>query len=180
MKMTMKNPLKKLLCAIFAFAAVGYSAALTVSLAPAQTMLSSDGPESPAPMDTLMSGCLDSLFDAGMIATNAPTQSIDLSRWSDVTFGLSGAKEGFVDYVVAFFVTWRPSSLKKEIWLALSCTYRIVRVSDGQVVASGSAPGETDVPELLADPEKSVRSMGTSLGKSCAALIRSVSNGGEL
>lgn len=179
MKMSMRNPLAGLLCAIFAFAAVGSSAALTVSLAPAQTILSSGGAESPPPLDSFMSGCLDSLFDAGMIATNAPAQSIDPSRWSDTAFGLSGAREGFVDYVLAFFVAWKPSSLEKKIWLAASCDYRIVRVSDGKVLAAGSVEGETDGPELLADPDRSARSMGSGLGKSCAALIRSASNGGE-
>jgi len=179
--MIMNNPLRYALCAFFAIAAAGAASALTVSVAPAQHVAESEGASSPTPLDSFMSGCLDGLYDAGFIATNAPARDMDRSQWSEVSFGLAGTKEGFVDYVVAVFVTWRPSSLKKEAWLATGCDYRIVRVSDGKVVASGSLQGETDGPDLVADPDKSARSMGAGLGKSCAALIHGVvtSNGGE-
>ncbi|MDA8426917.1 MAG: hypothetical protein M0Z80_12350 [Treponema sp.] len=177
----MNNPLRYALCAFFAIAAVGAASALTVSVAPAQHLVESGAASSPTPLDSFMSGCLDGLYDAGFIATDAPARETDRAHWSDATFGLAGTKEGFVDYVVAVFVTWRPSSLKKEVWLATGCDYRIVRVADGKVVATGSAQGETDGPDLVADPDKSARSMGAGLGKSCAALIQSASasNGGE-
>jgi hypothetical protein len=180
-RMKMNNPLRHALCAFFAFAAVGAASALTVSVAPAQYVVASEDSPPPTQLDSFLSGCLDGLYDAGFIATNAPAQDIDHSRWAEASFGLSGTKEGFVDIVVAVFVTWRPSNLKKEVWLATGCEYRIIRVSDGKVLASGSAQGETDGPDLVADPDKSARSMGASLGKSCAALIQSAaaSNGGE-
>ena len=175
----MKSPFRILACALLSLAALQTATALTVSVSPAQRGVSEEGQEASTSLDSLVSGCLDSLFEAGLIATTAPAVVIDESRWSDLSFGLRGAKEGFVDFVLAFYVTWKPSTLKKGVWLAVSCEYRLVRVADGAVLASGSLESEPDSAEIAADPERGARTVGAALGTACVALVSRVSNGGE-
>ena len=164
---------------ILMLASLSSEAALTISVAPAEAAVAVDPKAGETPIESFISGCLDSLFDAGIIATTSPTKTLNAEQWGDRAFGLQGAREGFVDLVVALYVVWKPSVLKKGVLVAAGCDYRILRVSSGAVVASGHVNGSGDSPEAAADPDKAARMAGAEVGRVCLPWILRASNGGE-
>lgn len=166
-------------CCTLSLATLGAAAALTVSVCPAEGDVAAAERDVAPPLESLVSGCLDSLFDSGLIATTAPSAVLDPARWQDSTYGIAGAKEGFIDFVFTFYVTWRSSAIKKHVWLVATCSYRLIRIADGATVASGAIDSEPDSPEAAADPEQGARSEGVLLGNACVQWLRKSSNGGE-
>jgi hypothetical protein len=164
---------------LLALAGAG-AAAQTVSVAPAEDpALSAEGKESPSPMASLVSGCLESLFEAGMIATDARCVPLTRGAWESPSFGLAEAGEGFVDYVVALYASWKPSAYKPGAWLATKVEYRLVRVADGSAIATGSLEGPGDSERSASEAERSAERIGASIGRACAASLGSRSVGGK-
>jgi hypothetical protein len=162
------------LCALLAALPVS---ATTIALDPAEDLAYSKLP--PRPFEALLSGCLDGLFAAGCIATNAAPSSGTRADWEAAAYGLSAARAGYVDYLVAIWAEWKSSAFRKDTWIPASVAYRIVRVSDGQVLASGSIPGPADSPAAAADAPKTAEAVGRSLAAACLGLIGPRSNGGH-
>ncbi|HRY53316.1 MAG TPA: hypothetical protein P5133_07190 [Spirochaetia bacterium] len=152
--------------------------ALTVSIAPAQESSAAEA-ETPAPMDSVVSGCMGSFFDAGLIATDAACASLRRAEWGGGAEVLGPAREGRVDYVVGIFVAWRPSAFKKDAWIPGSAEYRILRVSDGELAASGRLEGPADSESVAAAAARNAESFGASLGALCLAVFEARIPGGK-
>src|SRR5208337_3016884 len=132
------------LVALFACLAT-CACALTVCVAPSEGEAYAPGPDGVgSPMGYLVSGSMSGLFDAGYVATNESTARVPRGEWGPRDYGLTGAKEGSVDFVVALYVAWAPSSIHKDVLLPASVEYRLVRVRDGKVLVGGSVPGSAD------------------------------------
>jgi hypothetical protein len=110
---------------------------------------------------------MDGLFEAGFVATDARTASVPRAAWASAGFGLADAKAGFVDYMVLVWTEWAPSAGARRIWVPAAADWRVTRVSDGAVIASGSAKGPPDGPGLAADPGKAAAAFGKAIAMAC-------------
>lgn len=164
-----------------ALAATPFSAAsaLTVGVAPAQDATFSADADALTPIGSLVSGCLGTLFDKGFVATDARSVSISIQQWEIPSFGISGASEGRIDYIVALYATWKPSRFKKDTWLTASVKYRLVRVSDGTTLTSGSLDGPIDSEAIAQEAEKNAVSIGAAVASACVSVLGFASLGGK-
>ncbi len=153
------------------------ASAMTVALDPvedpAQTSLA------PTPYDSLLTGCMEGLFSAGVIATNSAPIKGSRELWSGPLFGLSAARDGYVDYLVAIWTEWRSSAFKKDTWIPGRLDWRLVRVSDGVLVATGSVSGPADSPSAAANNAQGAASVGQALAAACLGSLKPGSNGGH-
>ena len=156
------------------------ASAQTLSVVPAtKPSFGEKGASQPEPLESLVSGCLDSFFSAGLIATDAHCAFIPRGEWEDPAFGLTEAKEGMVDYIVAMYTEWKPSSFQSGVWLLATVDYRLVRVSSGKVIASGSLKGPVDSDQSAIDTDTLAQSLGLSIGSTCVVALGSRSLGGN-
>ncbi len=126
-----------------------------------------DVPETQALTEGLISGCLDSLFAGGLIATNAPPSALAHEAWLDPSLGLSAAREGYVDFLILAYVTYGPSAVISGRYLPLSLEFRVVRVSDGKALDAGRLPVRPDSLETMRDLDSVLRGLGAALGTAC-------------
>ena len=178
-KMEMKPARKLSILALFAVTAFSASA-LTVAVAPAEERNDASaqgGKESP--IRYLVSGCLNSLFDAGFIATDSGVSRVQRDSWWLADYGLADARDGLVDYVIAVFVEWAPSSFHKGTALPVSVDFRLVRVFDGKVLAEGSVSGPPDSENAASQESKTASQAGAAATESCMKLLSTLVKGGE-
>jgi hypothetical protein len=153
---------------------------LTVCVAPAQEKAFAPVPEGAgSPVGYLVDGCMSALFDAGHVATDEDTAMVRRGDWGERDYGLAGAKEGLVDYVIALFVEWAPSSIHKEAILPVTVDYRLVRVRDGRVLAEGSVPGSADSEDASTHAARTASRAGASAGAACIEKLSALGMGGE-
>lgn len=179
-EMTAHAALRKLsILVLFAGMASG-AYGLTVSVAPAQEKAFGPAPDGAgAPVGYLVDGCMSVLFDAGHVATNEDASLVAHGDWGERDYGLAGAKEGLVDYVIALFVEWAPSSIHKDAILPVSVDYRLVRVRDGKVLAEGSVPGSADSEDASAHATRTASRAGAQAGSACIQKLTALAMGGE-
>ena len=96
--------------------------------------------------EMVIGGALDSLFEAGLIGTNARPAAGDESSFLSFVPGAASV-EGFVDYVIVVFAEYRGTALVPD------CRYRLVRVSDGKAMAQGMVPAVKPASPLQKDME---------------------------
>ena len=121
--------------------------------------------------EALASGALDALFDAGQIAVGSPTLRAPRETWADPAFALSGAREGWVDFLVLMFVSYRGGAPGQTMAIPGSLSWRLVRVADGALLGSGSIAGPPDAPDLLARLAARSKALGAAAASSCLAQI---------
>ena len=146
MKTALRIAMKSLCLAAFSLQASGQGVGLSLALAP----------EIPAAASAtlpakLVEGCLDALFDAGLIASDADCAYLSRSEWEQGAFGLGAAREGLLDIVIAAYASLESSSYKSDSWLLTGVDYRLVRVSDGSVFARGFLKGPADSVEAASN-----------------------------
>jgi hypothetical protein len=155
------------------------SAAMTVSVVPAEGKDYAPPPDgSGSPMGYLVSGCMNPLFDSGWVVTDAEVFRGPRSAWSP-GYALEGAREGLVDYVIALYVEWAPSSFHKDALLPADVAYRIVRVADGKVIMEGDVEGVPDSEEASARFDETASRAGARAALACAKMLRTLAMGGE-
>jgi hypothetical protein len=154
--------------------------AFTVSVVPAEGEAYAPPPLGlGSPLSFFESGCMDALFESGCVVTDSPPDRLSRSAWEGKVPSLADAKEGFVDYLVLVYIEWNASTYHKDVLLPASIAYRILRVSDGEVVAKGELAGVADSEEASRNFEKSASLAGRS---AVAPFINSLSTlvmGGE-
>jgi len=165
--------------ALVLFAIASSLAAQTVGLAPAQAAELSPGAEAATPEPNLVSGCLGKLFDAGLIATDAPCAFVGRAEWEAPSFGIAAAEDGSVEYVIALYTVWTQSFYLKSAWLVGNVEYRLVRVSDGAMLSHGSFGGPPDSAPAALDTNRAAASVGSAVGSVCVAALLSLSTGGK-
>jgi hypothetical protein len=126
-----------------------------------------EGTEAPALTEGLISGCLDSLFSGGFIATNAPPLALGHDSWLDPSLGLAAAREGYVDFLVLAYITYGPSAAVSGRFLPISLEFRVVRVADGKALGEGRVPVRPDSLETIRDLDAVLRGLGSALGAAC-------------
>lgn len=150
--------------------------ALTVSVAP------TEGPASPpegqsSPLRFFVSGCLDALFEAGYVVTDDAADRLDPSAWDAKVPNLALAREGFVDYLILVYVEWGASTFHKSALLPVSISYRILRASDGKVLAAGELPGVPDSEEASQNVERSASLSGRQAAAPFVKLLSTLMGG---
>jgi hypothetical protein len=130
-------------------------------------------------MAYLVSGSMNVLFDAGYIATDAIVAHTPRALWGPVDFGLPAARESSLDYVIALYVEWAPSSFHKEASLPASVDYRLVRILDGKVLAEGSVGGSPDSEAASSHEARTASLAGASAAESCVRKLSTLAMGGE-
>jgi hypothetical protein len=174
------TPLRKLsLFALLAALATGASA-LTIGIAPAEGKAYAPAPEGiGSPISSLVSGGLAVLFDGGHVATDAGPVRVDRSEWGAPWYGLVEARENLVDYVIALYVAWMDSTFHKNVLLAGSIDYRLVRVRDGKVLVEGSLDGPPDSEDASAHEARTASQAGASAADLCLKKLSALAMGGE-
>ncbi len=173
-------PVRKLSILVL-MASLAFSAsALTIGIAPAEGK-----PHAPPPVGTLspigflIVGCMNSLFDSGYIATDGAVSRTSRDSWGIADYGLAEARDGSVDYMIAFFVEWEASSFHKAAMLPVSVDYRLVRVLDGKVLAEGLVPGPADSVDASSHESRTASRTGTSTAEPCIRILSTLAKGGE-
>jgi hypothetical protein len=158
----------------------GSGAALTVSIAPAEGPAYAPPPDGiGSPIGYLVTGCLDVLYDSGWVATNSQPSRVPLGSWDSSSYSLEEAKEGLVDYVIAVYVDWKPSTYHKDSLLPSSIKYRIFRVRDGKVLGEGEAAGAVDSEEASTGFAHTASLAGAGAARTCVKLLSTLVMGGE-
>jgi hypothetical protein len=154
--------------------------ALTIGVAPAEGPAYAPPPDgSGAPVGYLVSGCMDAIFDSGHIATDAPAVLVGREAWGKDDYGLTEAREGLVDYVVALYVEWTLSTFHKDVHLPLSVDYRLVRVADGEVMGEGRVDGIVDSEDSSSNEQRSASRAGALAAAPCLKTINALAMGGK-
>lgn len=94
--------------------------------------------------ESILSGCLDYLFQSGIIATNERPRELSPEAFADTSLGAKTAAEGYVDFLLSFLVTYGPSTTTTGRPVPLTIVWRVLRVSDNRVLGSGSFSPDLD------------------------------------
>jgi hypothetical protein len=170
---------KLALVALLAASAAG-AFAFTVSVSPAEGYAFGPPPDgSGSPLGFFVSGCMDALFESGCVVTDSAPDRLSRSSWEGKLPSLAEAKEGFVDFVILVYVEWNASTYHKNALLPASIAYRILRVSDGAILAKGELAGIPDSEETSLNFEKSASRAGRSAIAPFLSLLSTLDMGGE-
>jgi hypothetical protein len=175
-----EKPVRKLsILALLASLALSASA-FTVGIAPAEGATYAPPPLGRgSPMGYLVSGCLDTLFEAGYIATDRAVSWTPHDSWGLADYGLAEAKDGSVNYVIAVFVEWASSSFRKNMLLPASVDFRLMRVLDGKVLAEGTVHGPSDSEITASHESRTAAQAGASAVEPCVKMLSTLAKGGE-
>jgi hypothetical protein len=152
--------------------------AMTVGLDPAEDPSYSLAGRA-TPMPYVVSGCMDSLFEAGLIASDSAVSSSSLAEWRSSVGNLAAMRESLEEFALRLYVEWKESSFKKDTLLPSRIGYRLVRVADGKVVAEGSADGPPDSEDAASHHEKAAAKAGAAGIASCVELLKTLAKGGS-
>jgi hypothetical protein len=120
------------------------------------------------------------LYESGHIVTSNAV-SLKGSLFSDESFGVAEAAEGYADYLVAVNATYGPNEIRNE---ELKVSYadlkgvdwRVVRIATGHVIKEGSV-AMSKIRVIDADPYKQVRFMAGGIAKDALKAINGDSQG---
>jgi len=154
---------------------------MTISIVPAEGKDYAPPPDgSGSPLGFLMSGCMGLLFDSGWIVTDAEAFRGPRAAWKPVDYALPGAREGLVDYLIAIYVDWAPSSFNKETLLPNHVAYSLVRVADGKTIIEGELVGSPDSEEASTHFADAASRVGALVARACEKPLKTLAMGGEL
>lgn len=153
--------------------------AMTVGLAPAEDPSHAlDGRATPIAF--VVSGCLDRLFEAGLIASDSSVAESTRAEWESYAGDLAAMREGLLEFAIRIYVEWKESSFKKEALLPSRIGYRLVRVADGKIMAEGSVDGPPDSEDAASHLEKEAAMAGAASVASCVELLTTLAKGDRL
>ncbi len=138
---------RRILAYALAACALASAGAQTVSVA-AVELDAKRGAVSPY-TDRIVGGCLDALFAAGYIATNADSIEGDRAVFDAPAFAVVAARDGAADYLFALELTYRPSKLDGRVELPYAARWRVVSLRDARIVSEGKLDGPPDVSETI-------------------------------
>jgi len=124
------------------------------------------GLESKDLSNAVLGGCLDYLFTSGLIATNETIGRVERAVYQSSGYGLTTAREGFVDYIAFVWIRDENHPSISDITIPVDVELRLVRVRDGALLTEG-----TVVPPMYTDMTAEERNdIFTELGRSLADL----------
>lgn len=121
--------------------------------------------------ESILSGCLDLLFQSGIIATNERPRTLSPEAFADSRLGIDSAAAGYVDFLLSFFVSYGPSTAVAGRSVPLSLAWRVQRISDERILDSGSITPALDKAMEKPKFEAGLQNLGTELGKACLSLF---------
>lgn len=124
--------------------------------------------------ESILSGCLDFLFQSGIIATNDRPRDLGQADFEDNRYGMSSATEGYVDYLLSFLVSYGPSTAMAGRSIPLAMVWRVLRVSDNSVQAGGTLSPGLDIAMDQKKYEAGLRALGSELGRTCLSSLKGV------
>lgn len=186
----MEKTVRKLALMAVLASLAGGALALTVSVVPSEETAYAPPPAgSGSPLGFLVSGCMNRLFDSGYIVTDAEAFREPRSSWLALGavdsgaalagIALMGAREGFVDYIVALYVDWSASAFRKDTLLPAGIGYSLIRVSDGKILLKGDIAGSPDSEEASAHFERTASQAGAEAALPCVKILETLAMGGE-
>ncbi len=122
--------------------------------------------------ESIISGCLDFLFQSGVIATNDRPAELSPEAFADPGRGMESAASGLVDFIFSFRVSYGPSTSLVGRSVPLAMDWRVLRVSDRRVLGEGSLAPALDLPMDQKKFDAGLRSLGSDLGKTCLSILR--------
>jgi hypothetical protein len=129
--------------------------------------------EMPLPLGAdVQSGFMDYLFDSGFIATSERSARCESGAFRPFEGqDLEDARNGLVDYVVDAMVSFRPSAFRKELWIPVSVSWRVLDVAKSATVGEGSLGGIADDGDITKEAPGSSATLGRNLAKAVGGLI---------
>lgn len=124
---------------VFALAALCLIAPLRSQTFSVALLEDAGGAEGRDLSDALVGGCMDLLFDAGLIATNEAVGRIDRAGFRSGFPGLEAAREGYVDYVALVWIRYVDTPTDPPERIPETLDWRLLRVRDGTALAEGSS-----------------------------------------
>jgi hypothetical protein len=131
------------------------------------------------PMPYIVSGCMGSLFEAGLIASDSAVSPSSLAEWRSSVGNLAAMREGLEEFALRLYVEWKESSFKKDTLLPSRIVYRLVRVADAKVMAEGTVEGPPDSEDAASHLEKVAAKAGAAGIASCVELLKTLAKGGS-
>lgn len=122
--------------------------------------------------ESIVSGCLELLFQSGIIATNDRPEALSPEAFADSGRGMDSAAAGYVDFLLSFLVSYGPSTTMSGRYIPLALDWRVLRVSDRRVLGSGSLAPALDSPMDQKKFDAGLRILGSDLGKACLPILR--------
>jgi len=154
---------------------------MTVSVVPAEGKDYAPPPDgSGSPLGFLTSGCMGVLFDSGWIVTDADVFRGPRAAWKPADYALPEAREGLVDFLIAIYVDWAPSSFHDGTLLPARVAYSLVRVADGKTMIEGEVEGSPDSEEASKHFADAAARVGERVAQACAKPLKTLAMGGEL
>ncbi len=117
--------------------------------------------------ESIISGVLDGLFDAGLIGTNSRPLDGTAASFLSYVPGVASA-DGFVDYVIVVFAEYSNAAPVP------ACRYRLVRVRDGREMAQGTIPAVDPASTSIVDIDKACHKLGLAVSAACGGVVRGV------
>ncbi len=97
------------------------------------------GKEAPELSDAVLTGCMDCLFERGLIATNESVGRVERSVFQSPKYGIESAREGYVDFIALLWIRYVQHPSDPDIVTPEAVCWRLVRVMDGILIAEGTA-----------------------------------------
>jgi hypothetical protein len=151
--------------------------ALTIGVIPmADWDLDSMPPAEIPPIEDVVTGCLDALFDAGLIVTEFSISAPVGGELRASAEELAAARKGGIDLLIAIYVVWAPQKAGSSLRLPIHTEYRMISVpegiyiKEGKLFAPAALPGER--------PIQSIRATGRAVATACFDTLLARSTGG--
>lgn len=148
------------------------AAAFTVEVALLESMASPEA--SMAYSEAVIDGAMDGLFESGSIATNARPEAGGAEAFARFV-PPQGSREASVDFVIIILALYSGEQSAAGAISVPECRYRLLRVSDGSELASGSVSAASPESALERDVLKACKATGRAVALACGKVLSTVS-----
>jgi hypothetical protein len=155
------------------------ASAVTIGISPAEDPSFGESGRS-TPMPFLVSGCMNRLFDAGFIVSDAAVMPATRSQWETISVDTTALHDAFVDFDIRLYVEWKESSFKAGILLPSRIGYRLLRIADGKTILEGYVEGPPDSEDAALHHEEEAAKAGAAGIASCVEALTTLAKGDRL
>lgn len=131
-------------------------------------------------MPFLVTGCMNRLFDAGFVVSDASVEAATRSQWEATLPDIKALRDAFVDFDIRLYVEWKESSFVKGVLLPRRIGYRLVRIADAKVMLEGSVECPPDSEDAALHHEREAAKAGAACIASCVELLTTLAKGDRL
>jgi len=113
--------------------------------------------------ERVLGGCLEGLFAAGFIATNAAPLEGKEADFDGGSVDLEAAKEGSADFLLVVELAFRRSKLDALREFPASCRWRLVDLSNARTLETGRLDGPPDTAVTINAAPRVLREFGIAI-----------------